>query len=264
MNEEERYLFDLQGYLVIPQILEPDTIRTMNAWIDSKAEQDPIWQGQTGNSHIDHPITWGPEFLALLDHPRVLPYLEALMGTSLRLDHDYAIFLEPGHTGLKLHGPNGAPFDPNHYYQCHNGQMFCGLTVATFALTDVLPGAGGLAVVSGSHKSNFECPLDIRLYQRPTSIVQQIPTQAGDCVIFTEALTHGTLPWKGPGVRRTLFFKYAPCQLAWSVQRYFAVETVAGMEALELQLTARQRRLLTNNSAIDHHRTPTHQIGDAR
>ena len=31
---------------------------------------------------------------------------------------------------------------------------------------------------------------------------------SGDAIIFTEKLVHGTLPWRGRGERRTLFYKY--------------------------------------------------------
>jgi hypothetical protein len=35
------------------------------------------------------------------------------------------------------------------------------------------------------------------------------PVKAGSIVIFSEALTHGTLPWAAPFPRRTLLYKYA-------------------------------------------------------
>ena len=41
------------------------------------------------------------------------------------------------------------------------GKMFCGLTVVEFQLADEGPGAGGLALNSGSHKANF--PLSEKL-----------------------------------------------------------------------------------------------------
>ena len=251
MNEEERYLFDLQGYLIVKNAIEPETVWEMNAWLDAQAERDPQWQGGTDNAHLDNPITWGAPFLSLLDNPRVLPILKSLMGETLRLDHDYAIFLQPGHGGLPLHGPTQWPYDPIHFYHCINGEIFCGLCVATYALTDVEPGAGGLAVIPGSHKNNFRTPDDIRKFQRESPIVQQVPTQAGDCVIFTEALIHGTLPWRGPGVRRTLFYKYAPGSLTWSNQFYFAPKTVEDFALTASDLNETQRQLLTPPSAND-------------
>jgi len=255
MNEEERYLFDLQGYLHLPGVIDPATIERMNGFLDEKAETYPLWRAQTGNAHIEHPITWGSDFLELLNHPRVVPVLKELMGEYFRLDHDYAIFLQPGHGGLQLHGPKmHEPYDPLHFYHYVDGKIFCGLCVATFALTDVPEGAGGLAVIPGSHKSNFPVPDDIRMLKRSSPIVRQVPTKAGDCVIFTERLIHGTLPWRGPGLRRTLFFKYAPGALSWERRAYYQHERIDAIDAIDAILTPKQRRLLAPPTADDHRR----------
>ena len=252
MTEEEKFWFDLQGYVVIENAIDKDTLARMNAWLDAKAESDPHWRGQQANAHIEYPITWGPDFRALMTHPRVLPIMKEAMGPTLRLDHDYAIFLQPGHSGLALHGPRrNQPFDPNHYYHYADGKIYCGLCVATFALTDVLPGSGGLAVLPGSHKNNFPLPDDIRLLERAHPRVEQIPTNAGDCVIFTERLWHGTLPWRGPGERRTLFFKYAPGSMGWENHTYEPYAPVPFYNEIAPTLTKEERLLLMPPCADD-------------
>ena len=43
---------------------------------------------------------------------------------------------------------------------------------------------------------------------------------AGTAIIFTEALTHGAMPWTGADERRTLFFKYSPFPLSWAAGYY--------------------------------------------
>ena len=53
-------------------------------------------------------------------------------------------------------------------------------------------------------------PPDISRYEADQDIVYQVPMKAGDLVIFNEATTHGTLPWKGQDMRRSLFYRYAP------------------------------------------------------
>jgi hypothetical protein len=55
-------------------------------------------------------------------------------------------------------------------------------------------------------------------------------------VIFTEAMVHGTLPWKGRDERRTVFFKYSPAPIAWSRQYYDPADYG--------ELTERQRHIL--------------------
>ena len=67
-------------------------------------------------------------------------------------------------------------------------------------------------------------------------------------MFFTEALTHGTMPWLGPAQRRSLFFKYAPGFVAWG--RNYESE-VNDPELLAL-LTDR-RRLLVQSPAVYPH-----------
>jgi len=38
----------------------------------------------------------------------------------------------------------------------------------------------------------------------------------GDAIVFTEALTHGTLPWTADTRRSTLFYKFSPHGTSWS------------------------------------------------
>ena len=82
-----------------------------------------------------------------------------------------------------------------------------------YALSDVPPGAGGFCCISGSHKANFECPWPVRNCQNSAEMLDrrqltQPVMAAGDCLLFTESLTHGTLPWTAEHERRTLFYRY--------------------------------------------------------
>lgn len=256
MTDEERYLFDLQGFIVVRNAIEPGALAEMNAWIDQQEEMDSTGRGQHRAGNL---LTWGPQFRALIDNPKVLPYLKEMLGDSLRLDHDYAIFSERGGAGLTLHG-GATPYDPAQYYHCYDGKMHNGLTVASYALTDIPPGMGGLAVVPGSHKSNFSCPPDFRNFDKPgavtPSIIQQVPVKAGDCAIFTEALTHGTFPWQADHQRRSLFFKYSPKHLSWANRYYVPAEGKDWVQELEGELTEAQRILLDPPSVHQHRKVP--------
>ncbi len=243
MNEEEKYEFDLNGYIVIKGAISQDTVARMNQYIDSRAETDPRFIGQCGNDKLTDLFTWSPDFLSLLDHPVLLPKLKSVLGSHMRFDHDYAIFLQPGGKGLFLHG-GATPYDASQYYHVFKDRIYCGLVVAAFALTDVPPGAGGYACIPGSHKSNFKCPDDIALLERPSSLVKQVPVAAGDCILFAEALQHGTQPWQGPGPRRTLFMKYSPAHLRWGMHNYEARADNPIYMAVENQLNDTQRVLL--------------------
>ena len=90
-----------------------------------------------------------------------------------------------------------------------------GLTVATWALTDVGPGDGGFVCIPGSHKTNFlpNLPDDVRRQERLPDYVHQPPVRAGDVLIFTEALIHGSAPWRAGHERRALLYKVQPSAL---------------------------------------------------
>ena len=81
MTNEERFVVDLEGYLVIKNVLAENEVLRMNQIIDS---------GDRSRS----PSRWGKFFNKLIDHPKILPYLIELIGPSVRLDHDYAIFMQ--------------------------------------------------------------------------------------------------------------------------------------------------------------------------
>ncbi len=242
MNEHERYLFDLQGFLVVPNALSHETVQALNAALDEHiaAETGP----EMRTHRFGRLLSWGREFRDLLDNPRITPYLEEMLGAKFRLDHDYADIIRPadseraqvlGPIGATLHG-GSTPFDPSQYYNFRDGKMHNGLMVVAYNLKDVNPGDGGFACVPGSHKSNLPLPAAMRDLQDAHSCVQKVGGAAGTAIIFTEALTHGTLPWTGRDERRTVFFKYSPHPLSWSAHYYNADD--------HEDLTERQRAVL--------------------
>ena len=118
--------------------------------------------------------------------------------------------MDKGDGGHLLHGGGVERQDFSQTYTFKYGQMFCGLTAVEFQLADEGPGDGGLAVIPGSHKANYPLPEKLSLYEEHREYVKEVHSQVGDAIIFTEALTHGTLVWQGEHQRRTLIYKYSP------------------------------------------------------
>jgi hypothetical protein len=171
-----------------------------------------------------------PAFVALLDHPAVLPVVAELCGPGVRLDHAYGIVMDTGQRGLDLHG-GGTPFDPAQFYAVDRAGIACGLVAVQWALVDHRPGDGGFCCIPGSHKAAFERPAGAE------GLVVEVPLAAGDVVLFTEALTHATLPWRAPWQRRTLLYKYSPGSSSWARDERYD-------DALRPMLSERQRLLL--------------------
>ena len=213
MNEEERYLFDLRGYLVIEDVLSAAEVAALNRLMDSQELPPP--EDDTLSARFGGYLEWGQIYCDLLDHDRIMAYLKAVLGDGFRLDHYYGIYMRAGTESLRLHGGN-TPYDPPEYYHFREGRMYNGLTVAAWNLTDTGPTVGGFCAVPGSHKANYPCPRSIQSAHAAHDAVVVPEAPAGSVVIFTEALTHGTAVWTAGYQRRSLLFKYSPGQQSWS------------------------------------------------
>jgi hypothetical protein len=123
---------------------------------------------------------------------------------------------EHGH----LHGFGAASFDPTLYYHWQDGRMHNGLVVVTFQLVDHPAGAGGLVMVPGSHKSNLGGPPGLYHFESDQDLVSQEVCHAGDVIIFTESLSHGTARWTAEHPRRSVLFRYAPANSAYAGGRH--------------------------------------------
>src|SRR5205823_7751477 len=122
LTEQEKYLFDLQGYLVVPNALDAGEVAALNAIMDDRLARDVSPDAHT--HRFGRLLEWGQPYLDLIDHPRIVPYLEELLGPQFRLDHDYADVIRSGKgpIGTTLHG-GATPYDALYSYHYENGRM---------------------------------------------------------------------------------------------------------------------------------------------
>ncbi len=226
MNEDEKYLFDLTGYLVLKDVLTEEEVAHLNQGIDHHKDQmSPIDRSLAGDSKtlagtsrrkdlgnmLAWERPWCEPFRELLVHPRVKPYLEEILGEGYRLDHGPGLIaMDEDCEGGTLHGGGVERQNLSEAYFFKSGRIFTGLTVAEYILADEGPGDGGVAVIPGSHKANLACPQSMKLWEQYQEHVLEVNARAGDVVLFTETLTHGTLPWKGKHERRAVLYKFSP------------------------------------------------------
>lgn len=238
LSEHERYRFDLDGFVVRRQVLDRSTLDELRRAVAglSLPPAGPSIASQRFRGHLAEAAC----FRDLLDHESVLDLLVDLCGASVRLDHAYGLVMAPGTSGLGLHG-GGTPHDPSQFYAVHDGRLSNGLVAVMWPLVDHPPGWGGFCCIPGSHRANFALP-----NPTPDEWVVDVAMAAGDVVVFTEALTHGTRPWTGPGDRLALFNKYAPGHLAWGPD-------YTDLAAL-VPLLGERQRLLVQPPAIHGHR----------
>src|SRR5262245_49667546 len=245
MDEPQRYLFDLRGYLVVPNALSAEHVAEMNAIIDrterlpdDDAPPSVVFERKVGGSHdmrIYNVKELGEPFERLIDLPATLPLVADIIGLRPRLNHDYSILRYGAGDRTAFHLGN-TPLAPRCQFRFHDGQFFSTLMKVVFPLTDQGVEDGCFSVVPGSHKGNFANPYG----NEPDGIAprEPIPCRAGDAILFTEALTHGSEVNRSGKPRRTLYYAYSPCWAAdWSADR-------GASTALLERVTERQRDLL--------------------
>ncbi|MBC79605.1 MAG: hypothetical protein CMQ33_02095 [Gammaproteobacteria bacterium] len=252
-----QYLYDLQGYMVIKDVLTKQQVAEINSLIDEKIPPLPEnWEevaaekhaysiyrfGMAGGSYPSGPgfLDWGQPLVDLIDHPLIMDIMRMQLGDAFRLDRIFGMRMQKGMPNGKLHSDYGAsePFtyaERGKYYPQPGFQALHGFGVAVLNLTDSGPDTGGLRVIPGSHNSHFRLPNRIR-EETNTEMVICPEAPAGSMVFFSEATTHGTGAWTADHERRSLLYKYCASQLTWSRTR---VTAPAGAT-----LTSRQQLLL--------------------
>ena len=257
VTTEERYLFDLDGYLVLRKVLPAEVLASMNDRIDHletlsdetvaarnlirKYQQDNVY-AQVGpapqqglEDYSGNILPCGGPFEELIDWPSILPYLEEMISVPFRLDAASFMSRHGGGGFVFHHGY--AEMLPYSEYAFEHDTFRCASVKISYALTEVGVEDGCFAVIPGSHKSHFRNPLVGQIPDPAHPLVRPLPCEAGDAVLFSEDLSHGAVENRGSKIRRTLFYSYAPAfQCTWGRLTEVAAgfETRANPRRLEL------------------------------
>jgi ectoine hydroxylase-related dioxygenase (phytanoyl-CoA dioxygenase family) len=252
MDELERFLFDVNGYLIIENALDEALLADLNAAIDHNEvrlvqESYTLSRGAARlagerRSEFDNALgwqkPWSEPFRTLLTLPLAMSFMLELIGDGFRYDSMKGTVMVRGTEGFSLHGGAGDP-DSLSYYRIVGDKMRNGLMNISYALTDVASGDGGFMCIPGSHKSTFSCPRELRRLECGAGFIREVPVPAGSAILFTEALIHGTLPWTAPYPRRTVFVRYSPGAMAFRDD-----PMPMGYESFADELTPLQRAVL--------------------
>eukprot|EP00614_Pseudopedinella_elastica_P025766 CAMPEP_0172616710 /NCGR_PEP_ID=MMETSP1068-20121228/66893_1 /TAXON_ID=35684 /ORGANISM="Pseudopedinella elastica, Strain CCMP716" /LENGTH=355 /DNA_ID=CAMNT_0013422233 /DNA_START=121 /DNA_END=1188 /DNA_ORIENTATION=- len=241
ISEEERYLFDIEGFLVVKNVFSKDEVAAANRAVDAhghelkerrgalrntKTGTTLSGDGKTGRRDLAGMLGWpSPEsdfFRSVLAHPKLVPYYHAFLGEGYRMDHLPLVLTQRGGAeGFHLHG---GPIDdlgnPDFYltYDVKREVQRTSLLAVAVQLTPVEAGSGGFCVVRGSHKANFKVPESL-VHGDPNflSHLHQPELEPGDVVMWTEATAHGSLAraTEAPE-RRTALFRFAPSNIAYA------------------------------------------------
>lgn len=204
MTEEERFLFDLKGYILFPAVLsEEEIVPIKEQCIQLRTDRESL--------SPEARCLPGGASSVLIDHPAIMRVLHSIIDDEtekIRLEGCFLSWREQddGHKGWTPHA-GGKSVNPNYSYQYHNGRIHAGMTRVVWELNGVEKGKGGTAFIPGSHKSNFR-PFPQYFDGRDTGVWDTYACPPGSLLIFSEAVRHSACPWEQDDPRCALFFCY--------------------------------------------------------
>jgi ectoine hydroxylase-related dioxygenase (phytanoyl-CoA dioxygenase family) len=249
------FLFDLRGYVVVKNAVEPEFLDDLNRafdafpllkvgeWWGNAQRRD--YTSDTG-FELHNCVEAGEPFERLIDHPGWINYARHYCGEEqgyvegLFIDECIAsIRKSGGHHPVHSGGYRGAL---RGRYLYTNGVFRCGQCNMILALTDVGEGDGPTMVVPGSHKSNFPHPEagNYAAGDRMDNLPGAVPVymNKGDALLFVDGLMHGgSSRTNTVGERRVIIFRYG---VKWGTTRYGYEYS----EALLNRLTPERRKIL--------------------
>ena len=204
MTVEQKFVFDLKGWVLLPGVLEPDLIRAIDEHIETLVKKPDSLPAHLRSSYS------GPA-QELLDHPAILGILrEVLIAPDttpdcygFRCENSFPMYRPLGGDGLEAHG-GGPGIHPLFSYFAREGRIFAGTTRVIWELRDVAKTDGGTLIMSGTHKSNFAVPKSVSGKDSPLFETYECP--AGSAIVFSEALCHAGPVWKNPRYARLGIF----------------------------------------------------------
>jgi hypothetical protein len=194
MTDEQKFFFDLKGWLLLPGVLSDGECRSIKEHL------------QAGGNGFSGPAQ------ELLDHPAIVPVLSEILGGGPAPEEYYNFRCEGSFVTMRKEGwkpggterPHGGPGVGAIHYKTNGRGIYSGLTRVVWELNPVKKGDGGTLFLSGTHKAAFPYPPSVLEPDNPHMESYECP--AGSVILFTESLLHAATAWKNPSVERVAIF----------------------------------------------------------
>ena len=211
MMAEQRARFDRDGYLIIRGAVRPDEVAAARDALDrvyaTAARAGSL--GPDGSMPLLSAVTNCPEVVGLIDHPATFRYVWSVLGWNIHVYHSHLDV----HPPLRVRMP--FRFDWHQDGGRQNREIETTprprLSVKlAYWLSDVSePGRGNLAIVPGSHVTNWiDGPprRDIE-WPDPEGAVE-VTARPGDAVFFDRRIWHARSRNYSEHTRKAVFFGY--------------------------------------------------------
>lgn len=180
MTDQERFMFDVCGYLVIPDALTSDEVGTLlDAAKRLHAPFPPEEWRQIGAAYEQEPAV-----AELIDHPAVLPKVRALLGDFFILQSSWCTKSPPGFPGGGYHQDGSGPYE---FRRLALPTPLVQLRVGFFLTDQSDPDMGNMVMIPGSHNAAVPMP---RKSGEELPIREVVCGKPGTALLFHQGVYH--------------------------------------------------------------------------
>lgn len=201
LTERERFLFDVTGYLVVPDALAPAEVEAcLQAARRAHAPIPPEEWRQLGALYEREPA-----IEPLIDHPSVFPKVRALLGDYFLLQSSWCTMSPPGFPGGNFHQDGSSVFE---FRRLATPVPLMQLRIGFFLTDQTEPNQGNMVMIPGSHNASVALPKGTELEDVP--IAQVIQGRPGTALMFHQGVWHCGTRNEMPYPRFIQHMVYAP------------------------------------------------------
>jgi ectoine hydroxylase-related dioxygenase (phytanoyl-CoA dioxygenase family) len=201
LTTDERKHFDEDGFVIVPDALDPSTVDALRAIADGYLERLRE-RGAGEHAYLNRHDLVGrhPLFQSLMTWPTVFHKVWQTLGWNIQLFHTQ-LLVTPTSDPSEPPGPTGWHQD-NDRMNLElevDSQPRVSMKVGYFLADIPEPGMGNFCVIPGSHRT--------RTPDKSAGV--EIVARAGDAVLFDRRLWHSGSTNQSPVTRRVVFYGYS-------------------------------------------------------
>lgn len=197
LDAEQRRALDELGYVVLPDMVDPDLLNTLRNQVDVALSH----HGVRGTQEIwlDNVVDIHPAFDRCWSHPVLLTAAAHVLGwNEMKLYSFKARIVPPGEGGQDFHADWREAVGPGDYQICNS----------VWPLDDLTPDNGATRVVPGSHRWGRR-PQDTAAGASGRPMTERLlEAPAGSCTVFNAHIWHSGTRNDTPVPRRVLLASF--------------------------------------------------------
>lgn len=181
LTDDERFLFDVTGYLIVPGALSASEVTACREAAErAHAAHPPGEWRQLGAVYEREPA-----IEPLIDHPSVFPKVRALLGDYFILQSSWCTRSPPGFAGGNFHQDGSSVYE---FRRLGTPVPLVQLRIGFFLTDQTEPNQGNLVIIPGSH--NARVPLPKGTPPEAVPIAQVLRGEPGTAVLFHQGVWH--------------------------------------------------------------------------